>query len=469
MTSSRDTRGPRPPGPGQNPPPAASPGSDDAGQPAHVPAARTFRAEDRGAAVAAEPVPLGQSDLGTPATNGSDVHLLEACRTHWLYGEWDRLAAVNVGSLEDHPHRAKLALLVAAAKSHLGDRLAARDLVSCAVAWGCDRRLVARVMASMVHNSLGRMAAGLDTPAVATRHFESALALIEPHGAPTLLARTRQVRETSRMGLLPDAAKLLGDDLEAAHVGPLDLDARLASLRTELDLLGHELSLSLKRGQLMSGDRVGAAASDLASRSVSQLGQDLWVLEQTGYKRDGFFVEFGATDGVRLSNSWLLEAEFGWRGICAEPNPDLFARLQANRRCVTSPACIGGRSGEEVEFILADAFGGITAFAQLDLHAERREAFRRDGRVMRMVTVSLEDFLIAHDAPQEIDYLSIDTEGSEYEILRHFPFDRWRIRLITVEHNNTPQRELIHRLLEPLGYRRREMQFDDWYALDTAR
>ena len=82
----------------------------------------------------------------------------------------------------------------------------------------------------------------------------------------------------------------------------------------------------------------------------------------------------------------------------------------------------------------------------------------------RLTTNSLEDFLEKHDAPRQIDYLSIDTEGSEYEILAAFPFEDWDIRLITVEHNFTPMREDIRTLLERHGYVRQEVEWDDWYA-----
>ena len=64
---------------------------------------------------------------------------------------------------------------------------------------------------------------------------------------------------------------------------------------------------------------------------------------------------------------------------------------------------------------------------------------------------------------KNIDYLSIDTEGSEYEILSAFPFEKWNIRLITVEHNFTDKRRLIQSLMTSKGYGCKEIQWDDWY------
>ena len=69
---------------------------------------------------------------------------------------------------------------------------------------------------------------------------------------------------------------------------------------------------------------------DLLDQSRSQLRQDLFALSQAEFKRDGFFIEFGATDGVELNNTVLMEQAFGWSGILAEP-----ARgWQANLKCV---------------------------------------------------------------------------------------------------------------------------------------
>jgi FkbM family methyltransferase len=251
---------------------------------------------------------------------------------------------------------------------------------------------------------------------------------------------------------------------------PHNADPRLAVLHAGLALLHRELSLTQRRtpshwsapdGSLL--DR--PSRQDLKALAMSQLGQDLWVLERSGYKQGGFFVEFGATDGVLLSNTWLLETYFGWRGLCAEPNPSFFPQLQANRRCGLSDQYIGAKTGETVDFLLADVYGGSAAHAADDQHGNRRAGYQAAGCVQRMTAISLHDFLLQHQAPREIDYISIDTEGSEYEILSQFPFDQWQVRLFTIEHNFTKMREPIRRLMAEHGYQCREAQWDDWFEL----
>ncbi|MBT8545252.1 FkbM family methyltransferase [Polynucleobacter paneuropaeus] len=84
-----------------------------------------------------------------------------------------------------------------------------------------------------------------------------------------------------------------------------------------------------------------------------------------------------------------------------------------------------------------------------------------------MKTISLADLLIKHNAPKVIDYLSIDTEGSEYEILSHFDFESHQINIITIEHNYTEMREKIYNLLVSKGYKRKYLglsKWDDWYV-----
>lgn len=98
-----------------------------------------------------------------------------------------------------------------------------------------------------------------------------------------------------------------------------------------------------------------------------------------------------------------------------------------------------------------------------DKHAELREVID----VYPVTTVSLSDLFEFHRVPNEIDFMSIDTEGSEWDILRVFPFNRYRISIISVEHNFSQTREQISRILSDNGYMRifQDLsQIDDWYV-----
>jgi hypothetical protein len=77
------------------------------------------------------------------------------------------------------------------------------------------------------------------------------------------------------------------------------------------------------------------------------------------------------------------------------------------------------------------------------------------------------DLLEEHGAPPEIDYLSIDTEGSEYDILESFDFQKYHVSVITCEHNYSPMRDKLYSLFQKNGYKRKYehiSQFDDWFV-----
>lgn len=200
--------------------------------------------------------------------------------------------------------------------------------------------------------------------------------------------------------------------------------------------------------------------------SNAQIFQDLWVLFELGEKRDGYFVEFGACDGIKYSNTYMLETLYGWRGALAEPAKIWHNELLLNRSAYISRDCIYAKTGDSVVFNETDvpAVSTIHTFSFGDEHAE----VRQHGKQYDVRTISLMDFLASARAPAEIDYLSIDTEGSEFDILEKLDFNAYRIKLISVEHNYTPMREAIFELLLSKGYRRKFpafSRFDDWYVL----
>jgi FkbM family methyltransferase len=415
----------------------------------------------------------------------ADAGLLDRCRTQWQFGDWSALAALRREDVEVHPDRAKLAMLAAAGHQQLGDIPSAKAWAGLVRAWGGDRKLLARLLVGGVYNTLGKAAAAHGQDVRALAHFQQAVK--GAGGDESLLVQARSVREVARLGLLQDAAQRIKSQMgglkDVGSARSLSMtDPRLAVVTTQIELIQHEIGLVHKRavaGQtaqmrdphaqlggdtLPAGHAGGVDVAALRAQSTSQLGQDLWVLERTGYKRGGFFVEFGATDGVRLSNTYLLETAFGWQGICAEPNPGMHDKLRANRRCQVTRACVGAVTGEKVDFVFADEYGGMMRDAATDMHAQKRAAFASMPEFRTVLeTTSLHDLLVALKAPREIDYISVDTEGSELSILQTFPFDQWDVRCWTVEHNHVKtSREAIFSLMSSHGYQRVEANFDDW-------
>ncbi len=203
----------------------------------------------------------------------------------------------------------------------------------------------------------------------------------------------------------------------------------------------------------------------LLRKSNSQLGQDLYVLSELNFKRNGYFVEFGATNGVDLSNSYLLEKEFGWNGILAEPARCWHKNLRMNRNCHIETECVWRESNSVLIFKEADIaeFSTIDTYSSTDSYSQ----LRKSGKTYNVKTISLSDLLDKYNAPNEIDYLSIDTEGSEFEILNNFNFDKYQFRVITCEHNRTNARDKIHTLLSKKGYIRKFeslSEIEDWYV-----
>lgn len=198
----------------------------------------------------------------------------------------------------------------------------------------------------------------------------------------------------------------------------------------------------------------------------SQLGQDLFVLYQLQYKSAGYFVEFGATNGISHSNSYLLEKEFDWSGILAEPARVWHRELSVNRTAHIERKCVWSHSDQKLIFneTSIPEISTISSFSDTDMHGENRKS----GKKYEVNTISLNELLEKYDAPETMDYLSIDTEGSELDILKNFDFEKYRFRVITVEHNFTESRQAIFDLLSKNGYERVfefVSQFDDWYVL----
>ena len=199
--------------------------------------------------------------------------------------------------------------------------------------------------------------------------------------------------------------------------------------------------------------------------SRSQFKQDIFALMVNKFKEGGYFVEFGATNGCDISNTYILEKQFGWRGVLAEPAKVWHKNLIKNRDCNVEFDCVWHTSGELLDFDMVKdgaTLSTLSIFSNSDEHAKARQ----EKTTYVVNTISLSALLKKYNAPKEIDYLSVDTEGSELDILSAFDFNEYRFNCITIEHNFTENREKLKSLLELNGYKRvfeHLSEWDDWY------
>lgn len=201
-----------------------------------------------------------------------------------------------------------------------------------------------------------------------------------------------------------------------------------------------------------------------AENSSSQRMQDL-LADFVCEGRAGLYCEFGATNGKSLSNTFFLEVERNWRGVLAEPGRNWHAQLAANRPDAhIDHRCVYASTGTGIEFYEAEIGEYSTTVSDFsrDVHGHHRN---KNNKYI-VETVSLNDLLVSYGF-DSLDYLSVDTEGSEYIILKEFNFDKFRPKLITVEHNFTEDRGHLFNLIQSNGYQRifEELSaFDDWYV-----
>ena len=204
----------------------------------------------------------------------------------------------------------------------------------------------------------------------------------------------------------------------------------------------------------------------------SQLYQDVFAAFIIGEKFDKTFLEFGATNGFDLSNSYMLEKSLGWKGVLSEPSTQWHDYLRKNRPLsdiITD--CIWSESGKELDFFISDVgvLSTLDAFKESDKLSMPANTNTRikSGKNIFVKTISLNDVIQKNFEGKTPSYISIDTEGSEYQILSTFDFSKFRPVCFTVEHNFTNQHEKIDDLMKTNNYIRvfkNITAFDAWYV-----
>ena len=177
---------------------------------------------------------------------------------------------------------------------------------------------------------------------------------------------------------------------------------------------------------------------------------DQKLCEFLNYK-DGFFVELGANDGIRQSNTFYFEKNLNWRGILIEPIKSKFIKCKNNRskkNFFYNKACVGFNfKNEKIKMIYSDLMTTINdnrIINKVDSskHALKGEQYLQENEKVKeffVETTTLNQIFEDVKAPIMMDFLSLDVEGSEIEVLNGINFDNYNFKYIMVESRDDNQ------------------------------
>ncbi len=179
-----------------------------------------------------------------------------------------------------------------------------------------------------------------------------------------------------------------------------------------------------------------------------QKGQDKWVIFSIlSFKRNGFFLDLAAADGITHSNTYALEKLFGWTGICIEPNPKFFQRLRSTRNCIVDSSVISDKN-ETVIFRIDNGLLGGIIDDDTDNNFRTRGEQLVTAETITLDALPLNELLDHYNAPAMIDYFSLDVEGSEERVISSIDFQKYNFLCLTIE-RPTPK---VNKILFENGY-----------------
>ncbi|MDE7174593.1 MAG: FkbM family methyltransferase, partial [Helicobacter sp.] len=184
-----------------------------------------------------------------------------------------------------------------------------------------------------------------------------------------------------------------------------------------------------------------------------QLGQDAIAYVANACKKQGFFVDIGAHDGKSISNTYLFE-QLGWNGICVEANPATFEKLKQNRKCDTYNVALHSKNIGIVQ--MATSKSSVLDTLELNLTPAHKTRVERGGEItyIQVPTATLDEILANYPTISHIDFMSLDVEGGELEVLKGINFSKYTFGFIAIEHNYFKDaQKKVSELLNSKGYR----------------
>jgi FkbM family methyltransferase len=201
----------------------------------------------------------------------------------------------------------------------------------------------------------------------------------------------------------------------------------------------------------------------------SQFGEDKILFDIFKGKASGVCVEVGANNGIDDSTSLFFE-KLGWKCILVEPNPDLCRKIRETRNALLYEYAASNQSDTRTLYVVEGAVRS-DGLSTISTNKEVHDRIKSHGFVYSSVqvhTTTLDRILIDAQINCEIDFISIDVEGHEYEVLYGFSLEKWKPFIILIEDNSNFENDIVSNYLKSFNYVRfMRTGVNDWYAHQT--
>ena len=222
-------------------------------------------------------------------------------------------------------------------------------------------------------------------------------------------------------------------------------------LRNDIRELLEKLLKSKERDSLLLNLQIMSNTYGLDFKG--QIGQDIIAYLCLKNKKNGFYIDIGAYDGINLSNTYIFE-KLGWDGFCVEASPKTFEELKKNRKCDLYNCAVSSKNIGKAKFLTST----VGVLDVLDTHntAGHKERIERESdnnmEYIEVYTITFEELMSNYKNINHIDFMSLDIEGGELDVLRSIDFDKYSFGLITVEYNEN-YNEILE-LMNSKGYKK---------------
>lgn len=187
---------------------------------------------------------------------------------------------------------------------------------------------------------------------------------------------------------------------------------------------------------------------------TAQHGEELFLWDLCDFKRNGYFVEIGAYNGISLSNSWFFE-NIGWTGILVEAHPELAVLSKENRpQSRVIQAALGEEDTGIATFSMVRGRQGLDALSFVETDVSHLKRIERRGGTIEVAQVQKRTLtsLLDELRPNSIDWISIDVEGSELQVLKGTDLNKYGPRVLMIEANSLNAEGMLSRYLAVFGY-----------------